>query len=276
MSSPVTDTTTAAAGSAELAATAPDGLEALAAIIQARFGERARRIAAVAGELSFEVETAELGEVCRVLRDDEALSFEVLADLSGIDYLVYGHDEWQTNAATATGFSRGVARDHPAIAPPPQPDAAGGPVATRRFAVVYHLLSIRHNRRLRLRTFCESGEPPLADSVVDVWPGANWYEREAFDLFGILFRGHPDLRRILTDYGFIGHPFRKDFPLSGHVEVRYDPEKQRVVYQPVSIEPRVLVPRVIRDDHRYDAALTGRPAAAAVPPAAAPAVKPNA
>jgi NADH-quinone oxidoreductase subunit C len=275
MSSPVTDTTTSTAGSAAPAASAPDGREALAATVQARFGERVRRIAAVAGELSFEVGTAELREVCRVLRDDEALSFEVLADLSGIDYLVYGHDEWQTNAATSTGFSRGVARDHPAVAPLPS-DATGERVATRRFAVVYHRLSIRHNRRLRLRAFCKSGEPPLADSVVDVWPGANWYEREAFDLFGILFRGHPDLRRILTDYGFIGHPFRKDFPLSGHVEVRYDPEKQRVVYQPVSIEPRVLVPRVIRDDHRYDPALTGRAEPVPAAPAAVPAGKPNA
>jgi NADH-quinone oxidoreductase subunit C len=276
MSSAVTDTTTATAGSAVQAASesAPDAREALAATVLARFGERARRIPAVAGELTFEVATAELREVCRVLRDDEALSFEVLADLSGIDYLVYGHDEWQTHAATGTGFSRGVARD-PAVAPPPA-DAAGERAATRRFAVVYHLLSIRHNRRLRLRTFCESGEPPLADSVVDVWPGANWYEREAFDLFGILFRGHPDLRRILTDYGFIGHPFRKDFPLSGHVEVRYDPEKQRVVYQPVSIEPRVLVPRVIRADHRYDRALTGRAEPVPAAPAVVPAGKPNA
>jgi len=273
MSSPVTESTTAAAESAE-AAPAPDGREALAAIVQARFGERARRVAALAGELSFEVATAELRQVCQALRDDEALSFEVLADLSGIDYLVYGHDEWQTNAATSTGFSRGVARDQLAVVAPPPADEAGERVNTRRFAVVYHLLSIRHNRRLRLRTFCESGEPPLADSVVDVWPGANWYEREAFDLFGILFRGHPDLRRILTDYGFIGHPFRKDFPLSGHVEVRYDPEKKRVVYQPVTIEPRVLVPRVIRHDQRYDPALTGRPAPAGAPPAAA--VKPNA
>jgi NADH-quinone oxidoreductase subunit C len=134
------------------------------------------------------------------------------------------------------------------------------PTTERRFAVVYQLLSIRHNRRVRLRTFCSAGEPPVVDSVVEVWPGAEWFEREAFDLFGILFRGHPDLRRILTDYGFIGHPFRKDFPLIGHVEVRYDPAKRRVAYEPVSIEPRVLVPRVIRDDHRYDPALLAHPA----------------
>ncbi len=122
----------------------------------------------------------------------------------------------------------------------------------RRFAVVYHLLSISKNHRLRLRVFCDEGEPPVIDSVNEIWNSANWFEREAFDLFGILFRGHPDLRRLLTDYGFIGHPFRKDFPLIGNVEVRYDPEKGRVVYQPVSIQPRVLVPKVIRHDSRYE------------------------
>ena len=124
-----------------------------------------------------------------------------------------------------------------------------------RFAVAYHLLSVSNNQRVRLRARCEDMEDPIIDSVVDIWPGANWFEREAFDLFGILFTGHPDLRRILTDYGFIGHPFRKDFPLIGNVEVRYDADKQRVVYEPVSIEPRTLVPKVIRDDNRYDPAL---------------------
>ena len=128
-----------------------------------------------------------------------------------------------------------------------------------RFAVVYHLLSITHNRRVRLRAWCEPGEPPMIDSVIDIWKAADWFEREAFDLFGILFRGHPDLRRLLTDYGFIGHPFRKDFPLIGNVEVRYDPIKGRVVYEPVSIEPRTLVPRVIRDDNRYAPALKDAP-----------------
>jgi NADH-quinone oxidoreductase subunit C len=124
-----------------------------------------------------------------------------------------------------------------------------------RFAVAYQLLSVTHNQRLRIRARCEDLEDPVIDSVVEIWPGANWFEREAFDLFGILFTGHPDLRRILTDYGFIGHPFRKDFPLIGNVEVRYDADKQRVVYEPVSIEPRILVPKVIRDDNRYDPAL---------------------
>ena len=131
----------------------------------------------------------------------------------------------------------------------------GRPHDGARFAVAYQLLSITHNRRLRIRSRCEDAEDPIIDSVVDIWPGANWFEREAFDLFGILFTGHPDLRRILTDYGFIGHPFRKDFPLIGNVEVRYDADKQRVIYEPVTIEPRTLVPKVIRDDNRYDAAL---------------------
>jgi NADH-quinone oxidoreductase subunit C len=152
-----------------------------------------------------------------------------------------------------SGFSRGVGRD----------DARGAAHAGRRFAVVYHLLSIARNQRVRLRVFCADDAQPMVDSVTGIWASANWFEREAFDLFGILFKGHPDLRRLLTDYGFIGHPFRKDFPLIGNVEVRYDPEKRRVVYQPVSIEPRVLVPKVIRHDNRYEPALTT--AAAALP-----------
>jgi NADH-quinone oxidoreductase subunit C len=230
-------------------------IDSLAASVIEALGPGLTRLPAVAGELGFEVPSAALVASCTRLRDEAEFRFEVLADLSGIDYLDYGKEEWQTERATGTGFSRGVA----------PLEAAGTPSATgsRRFAVSYQLLSLAHNRRLRLRAYCEDGEPPLIDSVCAVWPGANWYEREAFDLFGILFRGHPDLRRILTDYGFIGHPFRKDFPLSGHVEVRYDPDQRRVVYQPVSIEPRTLVPRVIRKDHRYDPALTAPP-----PPAA--------
>jgi len=239
------------------AAEAPLGpIDTLAAAVLAVCGTRATRIDSLAAELAIEVEADALVEICRRLRDEDGLAFTVLADLSGIDYLSFGRDEWNTETATRTGFSRGVLGR--------TGDAArlSTEVPAKRFAVVYHLLSLRHNRRLRLRVYCDGGEPPMIDSVVDVWPGANWYEREAFDLFGILFRGHPDLRRILTDYGFIGHPFRKDFPLSGHVELRYDPDKGRVVYEPVSIEPRVLVPRVIRDDHRYDAALTAAPAPA--------------
>jgi NADH-quinone oxidoreductase subunit C len=169
----------------------------------------------------------------------------MLMDVAGVDYLHHGRDEWQTVTATHSGFSRGrVARTQA-----PDPNMPG------RFAVVYQLLSLKHNRRLRLRVKCPDSQEPVVDSVIEIWAAANWFEREAFDLFGILFKGHPDLRRILTDYGFIGHPFRKDFPLSGNVEVLYDVEKKRVVYQPVSIEPRVLVPKVIRHDHRYEPSL---------------------
>lgn len=195
-------------------------------------------------QLTFEATSAKLRDVCKALRDEEPFRFEQLMDVCGVDYLGYGETEWRTEGATATGFSRGVNRQ--------MLDA--GERRSRRFAVVYHLLSIHHNRRLRLRVFCND-DPPMVESVADIWNSANWFEREAFDLFGILFNGHPDLRRILTDYGFIGNPFRKDFPVSGNVEVRYDPEKQRVIYQPVSIEPRVLVPRVIREDPRYQEVL---------------------
>jgi NADH-quinone oxidoreductase subunit C len=220
-------------------------IEALAAKVDAQLSARVRRVGACAGELAYETDPSALLEVCRALRDAEELRFEMLMDLAGVDYLHYGRDEWQTQSATRSGFSRGRS----AAAAPPDPDAAG------RFAVVYNLLSITHNERLRLKVHCADSAEPVVDSLVDVWAVANWFEREVFDLYGILFRGHPDLRRILTDYGFIGHPFRKDFPLSGNVEVHYDPVRRRVVYQPVSITPRVLVPKVIRHDHRYDPAL---------------------
>jgi NADH-quinone oxidoreductase subunit C len=170
-----------------------------------------------------------------------------LIDLSGIDYLDFGRSEWTTRDATSSGFSRGVERG-------PRVEA---PATAGRFAVSYQLLSVTRNTRLRLRCLCPGGEPPMVDSVIEVWAAANWYEREAFDLYGILFRGHPDLRRILTDYGFIGHPFRKDFPLSGYVEVRYDPARGRVVQEPVSIEPRVTVPKVIRKERTPGAPGTG-------------------
>ena len=236
----------------------PEAIESLAARLTEHFGARLVRLPSCADELGFEVAPVDLIAVGGELRDNPAFAFEVLADLSGIDYLAYGREEWETERASGTGFGRGVR---------PEWDTSAAPTP-RRFAISYQLLSITHNQRLRLRAYCETGEPPVIPSVVEVWPGANWFEREVFDLFGVLFRNHPDLRRILTDYGFIGHPFRKDFPLSGHVEVRYDAEKRRVVYQPVSIEPRTLVPRVIRvDDHRYDPALT----TASAPPV----VKPN-
>ena len=230
--------------------------ETLASRLTARFAQELRALPAVPGDVAFEVvDPSQLLTVCRALRDDPQFGFEQLMDLAGIDYLDYGREEWNTLASTATGFSRGVNRIKEMV-PETRP---------QRFAVTYQLLSISNNWRLRLRCFTTEGEPPVIDSVVDVWAGANWFEREAFDLYGIMFRNHPDLRRLLTDYGFIGHPFRKDFPLIGNVEVRYDPTKGRVVYQPVTIEPRTLVPRVIREDNRYDQVLKEVPVGADVP-----------
>ena len=167
------------------------------------------------GELTLEVKAADFRKSCEKLRDHAELGFEQLIDLCGVDYASYGDR----------------------------------PRQGARFAVVVHLLSVQKNWRLRLRTFCPDDEFPVVSSLVEVWPAANWFEREAFDLYGIMFEGHPDLRRILTDYGFVGHPFRKDFPLSGHVEMRYDPEQKRVVYQPVTIDPREVTPRVVREAH---------------------------
>jgi len=165
------------------------------------------------GELTVVVKAAGMLDTLKLLRD--AAGFEQMIDLCGVDYSAYGDGAWEG----------------------------------RRFAIVYHLLSVTHNTRLRVRIFAEEDDFPVLESVADIWPCANWYEREAFDLYGIVFTGHPDLRRILTDYGFVGNPFRKDFPLSGHVEMRYDPEQQRVVYQPVSIEPREVTPRIIREEN---------------------------
>jgi len=222
-----------------------ESLEALAGKVDALLGASVRRVPALNSELAYETDAAALLSTCHTLRDAAELRFQMLMDLAGVDYLHYGLDDWQTQSATRSGFSRArLAQEGP-----PDPDAPG------RFAVVYQLLSIANNRRLRLTVKCPESAEPAVDSVIDVWASANWFEREAFDLFGIVFRGHPDLRRILTDYGFIGHPFRKDFPLSGNVEVQYDPDRQRVVYRPVSIVPRVLVPKVIRHDHRYEPAL---------------------
>jgi NADH-quinone oxidoreductase subunit C len=222
-----------------------DRYESLAARIEARFAGVLRRIASNCDELGFELDKSQLLDVCRALRDESGFEFKMLMDLCGVDYLDYGNREWETVEATETGFSRGVTREVILADSDERFDS-------ERFGVVYHLLSLSNNLRLRLRVFTGSDNPPVVPSVVDVWNSANWYEREAFDLFGILFDGHPDLRRILTDYGFIGHPFRKDFPLIGNVEVRYDAEQGRVVYQPVTIEPRTLVPKVITDDNRYE------------------------
>jgi NADH-quinone oxidoreductase subunit C len=232
-----------------------EALENLAMALSTRFGESLERVASRCGELTFTVPADRLVETCLALRDEPEWRFEQLIDLTGVDYLDYGRIEWNTESATNSGFSRGRTLTRPPGTLSHEMGEGRGEGANQRFAVVYHLLSVAHNRRLRLRSWCEAGEPPMLDSVVGVWKSADWYEREAFDLFGILFRGHPDLRRILTDYGFVGHPFRKDFPLIGNVEVRYDPAKGRVVYEPVEIEPRTLVPRVIRDDNRYEAAL---------------------
>lgn len=194
-----------------------DQLHNAAARAQEKFGDAISNTIESLGEITLEVKPDQLVELCQFLRDDNDCQFEMLMDLCGVDYLNYRKE------------ASGKAYDGP------------------RFAVVYHLLSLHHNTRLRLRAFID-GDMPMIDSVVSVWDAANWYEREAFDLFGIVFDGHPDLRRLLTDYGFVGHPFRKDFPISGNVEMRYDERKRRVVYEPVSIEPRSLSKRVIREE----------------------------
>jgi NADH-quinone oxidoreductase subunit C len=191
-------------------------LETLKANLEAALGGRLQSLTEDLDQLTAVVKPADYLSVCTQLRDDPTLRFEQCMDVAGIDYLAFGDGAYE------------------------------GP----RFAAVLHLLSITHNWRLRVRVFAEHDDMPIVPSVIDIWNGVNWFEREAFDLYGIVFEGHPDLRRILTDYGFIGHPFRKDFPLSGYVEMRYDPEEKRVVYQPVTIEPREITPRVIRED-RY-------------------------
>lgn len=215
--------------------------QTLMTAVQTKLATQLQSIVLEVNELTIEINSQDLLNVCQVLRDDPEFRFEMLIDLCGVDYLHYGLTEWATIDATSTSFSRGVEPFCPSTTP-----AWTKP----RFAVVYHLLSITHNHRIRVRTFA-IGEPPIVPSVVKIWNAANWYEREAFDLFGILFSGHPDLRRLLTDYGFIGYPFRKDFPLIGTVEMRYSAEDHRVVYEPVSILPRTLVPKTIRDDNRY-------------------------
>jgi len=192
--------------------------ENLIAALQAVLGGKVVSVEEKLGEVTAVVAAGDLLAACAMLRDDPALRFEQLIDLCGVDYSDYREGEWQG----------------------------------RRFAVVYHLLSVALNQRLRLRVFAPEDEFPVLASVIGVWSSANWYEREAFDLYGIMFTGHPDLRRLLTDYGFIGHPFRKDFPLSGNVEMRYDPEQKRVIYQPVTIEPRVITPRIVREENYAD------------------------
>ncbi len=217
--------------------------------LRARFPEALVTVAEPRGEVTIDVAADAWLAAARALRDE--FGFEQCVDVSGVDYLSYGSDEWDTDVSSE-GFSRGVeGKSAGRFAWGEAPNGAANALE-RRFAAVAHLLSYQRNQRLRLRTFAENDDLPVVASLTSVWAGTNWFEREAFDLYGIVFEGHPDLRRILTDYGFVGYPFRKDFPLIGNVEVRYDAEKKRVVYEPVSIEPRVLVPRVIRDDARYE------------------------
>ncbi len=194
------------------------------------FGEKLASTEEKLGELTVVVRTAAMLDVLTRLRDAPEFRFEQMMDLCGMDYSAFGSDVSEGGAYFRSGDT---------------PDAAH----PSRFAVVYHLLSVTHNTRLRVRVYAEEDDFPVLPSAIEVWPAANWYEREAFDLYGIVFTGHPDLRRILTDYGFVGNPFRKDFPLSGHVEMRYDPAQQRVIYQPVSVEPREITPRIVREEH---------------------------
>jgi len=205
-------------------------LTLLGATLQEAFGSHIVSLDNKLGELTLQVKAADMQSVLTRLRDDAKFRFEQLTDLCGIDYSTYGSDVSDGGVYYS--------------------DDNSAPCAARpyRFAVVYQLLSITNNVRLRVRVFAEDDAMPMLSSVVTIWPSANWYEREAFDLYGIIFTGHPDLRRLLTDYGFIGNPFRKDFPLSGHVEMRYDAEQKRVIYQPVSIEPREVTPRIVRED----------------------------
>jgi len=192
--------------------------DTLSAALTAALGDRLKSVTTALGEVTVVVAADTLLESLRELRDRPELRFDMLIDLCGVDYRGYGEGAWE------------------------------GP----RFAAVYHLLSLPHNRRVRVRAFATDDDFPVLASAVGVWPVANWFEREAFDLYGIVFSGHPDLRRLLTDYGFVGHPFRKDFPISGYVEMRYDPEQARVIYQPVTIEPREIIPRVIREENYAD------------------------
>ncbi len=236
----------------------------LAQRIAAQFGDRIAGVSEAFGETTVEVLPENWLAVAQTLRDDDAFHFEQCIDVCGIDYLSYGQSEWDTTDVSATGFSRGVEGEGPGRFNWANRPQTG--VGHKRFAAVAHLLSIKNNQRVRIRCHAADDALPVVPSLTGLWGGANWFEREAFDLFGIVFEGHPDLRRILTDYGFVGHPFRKDFPLIGNVEVRYDEALGRVIYEPVtSVEPRVGVPRVVRHDSRYD---QSQAEAAAAKPAA--------
>ena len=223
----------------------------LADSLRSHFGDRLSSVNLEFKEITAVVSVDNYIGVATELRDNSDFGFQQLVDLCGVDYSQFGQAEWQTNDASRSGFSRGVDAATTTGRLQFGDELESFTEAGSRFAVSCHLLSYTKNSRLRLKVFAADDSFPVIPTITEVWNVANWYEREAFDLFGILFSGHPDLRRILTDYGFVGHPFRKDFPLVGHVEMRYDPEKERVVYEPVTIEPRVLVPKVIREDHRY-------------------------
>ena len=223
----------------------------MADLLCSHFGDRLISVNLDYNEVTAIVSAENLVDVATELRDSENFQFEQLVDISGIDYSQFGQAEWQTDNASFEGFGRGVNAATTTGRLQFGDELESAVEQGQRFATAYHLLSYAKNRRLRLKAYAADDSFPILPTVTGVWAVSDWYEREVFDLFGILFSDHPDLRRILTDYGFVGHPFRKDFPLIGNVEMRYDPEKGRVVYEPVSIEPRVLVPKVIRADNRY-------------------------
>ena len=228
-----------------------DQLNQLSSELQRVFAASLLSIETKYDEVSIRVSAKNLLETLSQLQSVANFKFDQLVDLAGVDYLEFGTDEWNSESATSSGFSRGVEKVSSGRFT--FDDAKqSAEMDSPRYAVVYHLLSVENNQRLRVKVYCDDNGMPILPSITNLWSCANWYEREAFDLFGIVFEGHPDLRRILTDYGFTGHPFRKDFPLVGNVEVRYDPDQKRVIYQPVSIEPRISVPKVIRDDHRFE------------------------
>lgn len=215
-------------------------LDNLAELLNSELAGSLLSIRSAYGEITAECEASAIKDTLYQLRDNKAFAFDQLIDICAVDYLYYGEYDWETEPASEKGFSRAT-----------EPQESTAFVLDKpRFAVVYHLLSTKHNHRLRMKVFLEESHL-IIPSAHEIWKGANWFEREAYDLYGVLFEGHPDLRRILTDYGFIGHPFRKDFPISGHVEMRYDAQLKQVIYEPVDIVPRVLVPKVIRDDNRY-------------------------
>lgn len=215
-------------------------IDSLVDQLKTEFAADIQTLTVLCNEVTLEITVPVLKSIMLQLRDNHEYLFDQLIDVCAVDYLYYGQYDWETDAATERGFSRAVERQESTACAWNKP----------RFAVVYHLLSTKKNHRLRVKVFVDEANLAVP-SVHDIWKSANWFEREAYDLYGILFSGHPDLRRILTDYGFIGHPFRKDFPVSGHVEMRYDATLKQVIYEPVDIVPRTLVPKVIRQDNRY-------------------------